>query len=74
MGLFQFVDVSKDFFFSYTYDISHSLQYNYSLLKNSGRHPEDKLKVCYVHIILTYECISDIYYVFLIFTHTLIFN
>lgn len=29
MGLFQFVDVTKDFFFSYTYDLTHSLQHNF---------------------------------------------
>lgn len=29
MGLFQFVDMTKDFYFSYTYDLTHSLQYNY---------------------------------------------
>jgi hypothetical protein len=29
MGLFQFIDLTKDFFFSYTYDLTRSLQYNY---------------------------------------------
>jgi hypothetical protein len=29
LGLFQFIDLSKDFFFSYTYDLTHSLQHNY---------------------------------------------
>lgn len=29
MGLFQFIDMTKDFFFSYTYDLTRSLQYNY---------------------------------------------
>jgi len=29
MGLFQFVDMTKDFFFSYTYDLTRSLQHNY---------------------------------------------
>eukprot|EP01036_Dinobryon_divergens_P035223 gene35223-45615_t len=29
MGLFQFVDMTKDFFFSYTYDLTYSLQRNY---------------------------------------------
>lgn len=29
MGLFQFIDMTKDFFFSYTYDLTHSLQHNY---------------------------------------------
>lgn len=33
LGLFQFVDMTKDFFFSYTYDISHSLQFNYLVSK-----------------------------------------
>jgi phosphatidylinositol 3,5-bisphosphate 5-phosphatase len=30
LGLFQFIDMTKDFYFSYTYGITHSLQYNYS--------------------------------------------
>lgn len=29
MGLFQFVDMTKDFFFSCTYDLTRSLQHNY---------------------------------------------
>ena len=29
MGLFQFIDITKDFFFSYTYDLTHSLQHNF---------------------------------------------
>jgi hypothetical protein len=29
MGLFQFVDMTKDFFFSYSYDLTHSMQRNY---------------------------------------------
>jgi hypothetical protein len=29
MGLFQVIDMTKDFFFSYTYDLTHSLQHNY---------------------------------------------
>ena len=29
MGLFQFIDISKDFFFSYSYDLTHSLQHNF---------------------------------------------
>jgi hypothetical protein len=34
MDLFQFVDMTKDFFFSYTYDLTHSLQHNYVTTKN----------------------------------------
>lgn len=34
LGLFQFVDMTKDFFFSYTYDLTHSLQFNYLTSKN----------------------------------------
>lgn len=30
LNLFQFVDLTKDFFFSYTYDLTNSLQYNYA--------------------------------------------
>lgn len=33
-GLFHFVDMTKDFYFSYTYDLTHSLQYNYNASKN----------------------------------------
>ena len=29
MGLFQFVDITKDFYFSYSYDLTHSLQHNF---------------------------------------------
>lgn len=36
MGLFQFVDISKDFFFSYDYDLTNSLQHNY-LVRNTNR-------------------------------------
>lgn len=36
VGLFQFVDMTKDFFFSYTYDLSHSLQFNYLTSKNEA--------------------------------------
>ena len=32
-GLFQFVDITKDFFFSYTYDLTHSLQHNFVVAK-----------------------------------------
>jgi hypothetical protein len=35
LGLFQFVDMTKDFFFSYTYDLTRSLQYNYVSSHNS---------------------------------------
>ncbi|TYZ61323.1 hypothetical protein PybrP1_010363 [[Pythium] brassicae (nom. inval.)] len=28
LGLFHFIDLTKDFFFSYSYDITHTLQYN----------------------------------------------
>jgi len=28
LGLFQFIDLTKDFYFSYTYDLTHSLQRN----------------------------------------------
>jgi phosphatidylinositol 3,5-bisphosphate 5-phosphatase len=31
MGLFQFIDISKDFFFSYSYDLTHSLQHNFAM-------------------------------------------
>lgn len=28
LGLFQCIDLSKDFFYSYTYDLTNSLQHN----------------------------------------------
>lgn len=28
LGLFQFIDLTKDFFYSYTYDLTNSLQHN----------------------------------------------
>lgn len=28
LGLFHFIDLTKDFFFSYSYDMTHTLQYN----------------------------------------------
>lgn len=34
LSLFQFVDMTKDFFFSYSYDLTHSLQFNYIAAKN----------------------------------------
>ena len=34
MGLFQFVDVTKDFFFSYSYDLTNSLQRNFLVCNN----------------------------------------
>jgi hypothetical protein len=29
MGLLQFIDMTKDFYFSYSYDLTHSLQHNF---------------------------------------------
>lgn len=45
MGLFQFVDMTKDFFFSYAYDLTHSLQHNYivsSQLSESSKIPDSQ--------------------------------
>lgn len=39
LGLFQFIDMTKDFFFSYSYDLTHSLQYNYIAAKNGNIPP-----------------------------------
>lgn len=39
LGLFQFIDMTKDFFFSYSYDLTHSLQYNYIAAKNGNVPP-----------------------------------
>lgn len=45
LGLFQFIDLSKDFFFSYTYDLTHSLQHNYT----SGNNKVFPQPPCQVH-------------------------
>ena len=45
MGLFNFVDVTKDFFFSYTYDLSHSLQHNFVHSRESFASASDQLKI-----------------------------
>jgi hypothetical protein len=39
MGLFQFIDMTKDFFFSYTYDITRSLQHNYIMCQKRAYPP-----------------------------------
>ena len=36
MGLFQFVDMTKDFYFSYSYDLTHSLQHNF-IMSGDGK-------------------------------------
>lgn len=36
VGLYQFLDISKDFYFSYSYDLTHSLQYNTLVGEESG--------------------------------------
>lgn len=36
MGLFQFVDMTKDFYFSYSYDLTHSLQHNF-IMSGEGK-------------------------------------
>lgn len=40
MGLFQFIDLTKDFFFSYGYDLTNSLQYNF-IMNNDARKSEE---------------------------------
>lgn len=39
VGLFQFIDMTKDFFFSYSYDLTHSLQHNFVAAKNDNVPP-----------------------------------
>lgn len=39
MGLFQFVDVTKDFYFSYSYDLTHSLQHNFIMSEKKSYPP-----------------------------------
>jgi len=46
MGLFQFIDISKDFFFSYTYDLTHSLQHNY-IMSGTNTFPPPPFKEMY---------------------------
>jgi hypothetical protein len=41
LGYFNFVDIAKDFFFSYTYDLTHSLQDNMTIAKTSPPAPCD---------------------------------
>lgn len=40
LSLFQFLDISKDFFFSYTYDLTNSFQCNYMHIKNKLSSPK----------------------------------
>jgi hypothetical protein len=48
MGLFQFIDTSKDFFFSYNYDLTHTLQHNYMISsKNIFPPPPSKVRLRY---------------------------
>lgn len=47
MGLFQFIDLTKDFFFSYTYDMTRSLQHNYmhaATSKNLNRQHQNSVE------------------------------
>ncbi len=39
IGLFQFIDLTKDFYFSYSYDLTHSLQYNYIMTAKKSYPP-----------------------------------
>jgi hypothetical protein len=50
MGLFQFIDITKDFFFSYSYDLTHTLQHNYlTATKPMFPPPTTKVFVFYVY-------------------------
>jgi phosphatidylinositol 3,5-bisphosphate 5-phosphatase len=51
MGLFQFIDISKDFFFSYTYDLTHTLQHNF-LMSSSNAFPPPPFRVCPLPLLL----------------------
>ena len=46
MGLFHFIDITKDFFFSYTYDLTHSLQHNF-LMSSPDTFPVPPFKEMY---------------------------
>lgn len=50
MGLFQFIDISKDFFFSYTYDLTHSLQHNF-LMSSSNAYPPPPFRVSILYLL-----------------------
>ena len=39
MGLYQFLDITKDFFFSYSYDLTNSLQHNFVVSSNKSYPP-----------------------------------
>ena len=45
MGLFQFIDISKDFFFSYSYDLTHSLQHNFVMSSATASFPPPPFRV-----------------------------
>lgn len=45
LGLFQFIDLTKDFFYSYTYDLTNSLQHNMTAA-TSKTFPPPPFKVC----------------------------
>lgn len=62
MGLFQFIDMSKDFFFSYTYDLTHSLQFNMNLVDKSFPPPpsEEIFEWSYHQAQEMRECLGDL--------------
>ena len=70
LGLYQFIDCSKDFYFSYTYDVTHTLQYNY-ITKSNKLFPVPAYNVSSIN----YDSIC-IYFImnFIIIIIILIFN
>ena len=46
LSLFQFIDLTKDFFYSYTYDLTNSLQHNMTAA-TSKTFPPPPFKVLY---------------------------
>lgn len=43
LGLFQFVDMTKDFFFSYSYDLTHTLQHNFIVTNTKSYYPPQEM-------------------------------
>lgn len=39
MGLYQFIDMTKDFYFSYTYDLTYTLQHNFIISNKNAKVP-----------------------------------
>ena len=55
LGLFQFIDLTKDFYFSYTYDLTHSLQVGWEMA--DFVFPDvHATSICYFALIIDQNC------------------